>query len=343
MPTKIPSSLPQKDSCVGNSDDIDHNHEQQGINDALSVPLNSLSEDSNDDSPRSIGLPQPGDDPRLYPVPSRIPSQPLSQIHDTEKLLDSIKDLKQKLERTTRELHEAQQLSLRASVYQRDVELCRSKSHEPESPAAQDNTRKSHWNNEIKRWKRVTNRYGNTEIYKASEKIEDVRARSSGYVLTVYDEYDHEGNRTHVSLEINSAPLLELLRKVITYYPGDEFDTLRGLEATGDTVTFTDPSMILFTYRKQLQQSLNDCHPENAKEHLKMLLDFMRTEHPKFSLKLEEIEEGRCQKIGFNYLWLLYPPNTTVYVGKGGVDRQMVVYSRASYVYLQVLHPHFIL
>ena len=121
-----------------------------------------------------------------------------------------------------------------------------------------------------------------------------------------------------------------MLRKVITYYPGDEFDTLRGLEATGDTVTFTDPSMILFTYRHELQKSLDDDHPENAKEHLRMLLDFMRTEHPKFSSKLQEIEEGRCQKIGFNYLWLLYPPNTPVYVGKGGIDRQMVVYSRAS-------------
>ena len=100
--------------------------------------------------------------------------------------------------------------------------------------------------------------------------------------------------------------------------------------ATGDTVTFTDPSMILFTYRRQLQQCLHDDHPENAKDHLRMLLEFMRNEHPKFCLKLEEIEEGRCQKIGFNYLWLLYPPNTPVYVGKGGVDRQMVVYSRAS-------------
>lgn len=87
---------------------------------------------------------------------------------------------------------------------------------------------------------------------------------------------------------------------------------------------------MLFTYRKQLQQSLQHNHPENGKEHLKMLLEFMRTEHPKFSLKLEEIEEGRCRKIGFNYLWLLYPPNTPVYVGRGGVDRQMVIYSRAS-------------
>ena len=250
-----------------------------------------------------------------------VPDHNISQIdpdlQDPVRLLACVRDLQQKLESTTRELHNAKQRSPKDAIgrFENDTQI---------------NIRRPQWNNEIKRWKRVTSPYGSTKIYKASEKIEDVRARSSGYVLTVYDEYDHEGNRTHVSLEINSAPLLELLRRVITYYPGDEFDTLRGLEATGDTVTFTDPSMILFTYRKQLQKSLDDDHPENAKEHLRMLLDFMRTEHPKFSLKLQEIEEGRCQKIGFNYLWLLYPPNTPVYVGKGGVDRQMVVYSRAS-------------
>ena len=251
-------------------------------------------------------------------------------LQDPVTLLACVRDLQQNLESTTRELYNAKQPSPKDTISSFGNVEDNTNDLISQSPMPQINIRRSQWNNEIKRWKRVTSPYGSTKIYKASERIEDLRARSSGYVLTVYDEYDHEGNRTHVSLEINSAPLLELLRKVITYYPGDEFDTLRGLEATGDTVTFTDPSMILFTYRKQLQKSLDDDHPETTKEHLRMLLDFMRTEHPKFSLKLQEIEEGRCQKIGFNYLWLLYPPNTPVYVGKGGIDRQMVVYSRAS-------------
>lgn len=251
---------------------------------------------------------------------------------DASNISTHIHELQRELEKARREIRSMKFRSV--GEYQGPLASHRlGEEHIAEENAGAGNLdKRPRWNHEIKRWKRVTDRFGSTRIYRAKENIEDVRARSSGYVLTVYDEYDHEGYRSSVSLEINSAPLLELLRKVITYYPGDEFDILRGLEATGDTVTFADPSMILFTYRKQLEESLHHDHPEQAKEHLRILLDFMRKEHPKFHAKLMEIEEGRCTRIGFNYLWLLYPPNTPVYVGKGGVDRQMVVYSRASHI-----------
>ena len=189
------------------------------------------------------------------------------------------------------------------------------------------------WKTEIKRWKRVNNRYGSSDIYDESEKIEDIRKRereirSGGYVLSVYDEYDHEGNKTHVFLEITSAPLLDLLRRVITFYPGDEFDILSGKDSTDDTVAIPNPYMIFFTYRKQLVQSLRGDFPDDAKTHVKMLLGFLKTEHPVTSAKLTEIEEGRCKKISFDKLWLLYPPNTPVYSCKGADVRQIVVYSR---------------
>jgi hypothetical protein len=88
--------------------------------------------------------------------------------------------------------------------------------------------------------------------------------------------------------------------------------------------------MIFFAYRKQLQQSLRRDFPEEAKKHLKLLLDFMKTEHPITSAKLTEIEEGRCKKIQFDKLWLLYPPNTSVYACKGTEIRQMVIYSKSA-------------
>ena len=46
--------------------------------------------------------------------------------------------------------------------------------------------------------------------------------------------------------------------------------------------------------------------------------------------KLTEIEEGRCSKISYDMLFLLYPPNTAVYACKGVDDRQIVVYSRSA-------------
>ena len=188
------------------------------------------------------------------------------------------------------------------------------------------------WKLEVKRYKKVHDRYGSAEFYDESEKIEDIRKRerelhSGGYILTMYDEYDSEGNRMHVSLDINSPPLIELLRKVIKYYPGNDFDILMGKDAISDTVSFADPYMILFAYRKKLYQSLDEDHPEEAKRHLKILLDLIKTEHPKLSAKLTEIEEGRCKKISFDQSWLLYPPNTPVYQGKGKSIQEIVVYS----------------
>ena len=102
-----------------------------------------------------------------------------------------------------------------------------------------------------------------------------------GYVLSVYEEYDVDGKLRHVLLEIHSPPLLDLLRHVITFYPGDEFDILRGKDSTEDTVVFTEPYMILFAYRAQLRQSIQGQFSEDAKQHVRMLLDFLTTERRK--------------------------------------------------------------
>lgn len=102
-----------------------------------------------------------------------------------------------------------------------------------------------------------------------------------GYVLSVHDEYDVDGKLMHVLLAIHSAPLLDLLRQVITFFPGDEFDVLRGKDSTDDTVTFMDPYMIFFAYRAQLRESTRGDFAEDAKQHVRMLLDFLKAEHRK--------------------------------------------------------------
>ena len=111
------------------------------------------------------------------------------------------------------------------------------------------------------------------------------------------------------------------------FHPGDEFDILRGKDSTDDTVTFASPYMMFFLNRKKLQHSLDGNFTQEAKDHLKMLLDFIRKEHPLSSAKLIEIEEGRAKKISFDKVWLLYPPNAAVYNFKGADERQLAVYS----------------
>ncbi|KAI4164164.1 MAG: hypothetical protein LQ342_002128 [Letrouitia transgressa] len=192
------------------------------------------------------------------------------------------------------------------------------------------------WKLEVKRWKRVDGRTGSMDIYDENEKIEDIRKRENeirggGYVLNVYDVYDSEGSGCQSVMEISSTPLLDLLREVITFYPGDEFNILRGKDSMDFSVVFPDPYVMFFSCRKQLEQCLKREGPKEAKEakdHLKVLLDFLQKEHPVWSKKLAEIEEGRCKSISFHSLWLLYPPSTPVYACEGVDDRQMVVYFR---------------
>jgi hypothetical protein len=135
-----------------------------------------------------------------------------------------------------------------------------------------------------------------------------------------------EGNALNSKLEICSTPLLELLRSLIDYYPGPEFDLLRWEDTVGDTVTFSEPYMMLFTHRAELNQSLDTDLPAETKSHVSLLLQFLREEMPRASAKLDEIEAGTAQKISFQDLWLLYTPNTPVYSLQD--DRQVVVYSR---------------
>ena len=190
------------------------------------------------------------------------------------------------------------------------------------------------WIVDIKRFKKLNYRYGSAELYDDSENIEAIRARESsarggGYVLNVYREYDWEGNALNSKLEICSTPLLEHIRSLIDYYPGSEYDLLRWEDTVGDNVTFTEPYMMLFTHRSELNDSLSrDDLPQQTKAHIELLLRFLREEMPRTSQKLDEIEAGTCRRISFQDLWLLYTPNTPVYTIADGEERQLMVYSR---------------
>jgi AAA+ superfamily predicted ATPase len=192
------------------------------------------------------------------------------------------------------------------------------------------------WIVDVKRYKRLNYRSGSAQLYDDSESVEAIRAREGsarggGHVLKVYREYDWEGNALNSQLEICSTPLLELIRDTIKYYPGPEYDLLRWEETAGDTVTFSEPYVMLFTCRSGLTQCLSKPElSEEKRSHLKLLLDFLREDHPKTSAKLDEIEAGTCKKISFQLLWLLYPPGTPVYLTVDGMDHQMVVYSRSA-------------
>ncbi|KAL9107034.1 MAG: hypothetical protein Q9227_007980 [Pyrenula ochraceoflavens] len=272
--------------------------------------------------------------------PSLVGARPTqAQPVDASKILTYIQELERKVaalqakDSTPAESQDDDQVAEPASAGS-TLEVPSFQQPRPATPIRAEPVQSNPWIVEIKRFKKLNYRYGSAELYDDSETIEAIRARESaarggGYVLNVYREYDWEGNALNSKLEICSTPLLELIRDLIDYYPGPEFDLLRWEDTVGDTVTFSEPYMMLFTHRSELNGSLEKPNiPEETKTHVRLLLQFLREEMPRTSAKLDEIEAGTCKKISFQDLWLLYPPNTSVYTNVNGEDRQMVVYSR---------------
>jgi len=136
------------------------------------------------------------------------------------------------------------------------------------------------------------------------------RKRTSEHVLTVFRDFNKEKVHTQTILEIGSPKLVEVLIETIGSYPGDVF---KGLSA--DTVQIPEPYMMLFHNRKKLQSALNKL--EGLKHnHLQLLLEFLRTEMPIASRKLDELERGECTKIGYSEVWLIYTPGTVIYTAE---------------------------
>lgn len=73
-----------------------------------------------------------------------------------------------------------------------------------------------------------------------------------------------------------------------------------------------EPYMLLFQNRKKLVEAANKAEGEK-REHLKCLLDFLKTERPTTWETLNQLEKGTCERISFQDIWLLYPSSTTVY------------------------------
>ncbi len=97
-----------------------------------------------------------------------------------------------KLERTVAALREAQQQGWPRGRYPqiRGSQFSGDRDERPRpgpNHLAQNGEFSKEWKTEIKRWKRVNNRYGSSDIYDESEKIEDIRKREreirrGGYV-----------------------------------------------------------------------------------------------------------------------------------------------------------------
>ena len=70
--------------------------------------------------------------------------------------------------------------------------------------------------------------------------------------------------------------------------------------------------MMIFHNRRKLQKEMEVIEGA-SKDHLGLLLEFLKNEWPAANQSLDEVENNTIKEIGYNELWLSYPPGTIVY------------------------------
>lgn len=181
---------------------------------------------------------------------------------------------------------------------------------------------------EIKRCKKIHPDYGDPII----EKDRDVGVIESApknlnkqHVLTVFREFDKAGNFWRRCIKILSPSFVEVLRKVAPY----DID----IPVVDDMLHFTEPLMILFHHRKYLVKYLedgnddgNDAAATTARNHTRLVLDFLQKEWDSVNRTLNDIELAKPSGlITFPNLWLLYAPGSIVFSKENGEYEAFVV------------------
>lgn len=171
------------------------------------------------------------------------------------------------------------------------------------------------WKVEVKRWKQIYREDDEPLLVDDASATKESQNKSrdhDGHVLISYKECNPDKTHVTTRLEVNSSLLIDILQKVITDYPKDALMTL--LKAR---IVFYEPFMMIFHHHRKLREEHSRIEGE-AKQHLGLLLDFLREQWPKASEKSEQIDQKAIKEISYNDLWLLYSPGTIIYTKKGG-------------------------
>lgn len=117
---------------------------------------------------------------------------------------------------------------------------------------------------------------------------------------------------TQTVLKIRSQELLNALRSVVKYYPGQTL--------LGDSVSFQEPFRLLVHHRAELE-AYKFKHPKGhseeykkvCNEHIDILLNYLKNHFGK-SLEIEERRHRQSPPVcTFEWAWLLLKPGDTIY------------------------------
>jgi hypothetical protein len=152
---------------------------------------------------------------------------------------------------------------------------------------------------------------GEIEIVEKNSKITDEDPYRK-YALVSKQSFDENHRLTGTTLEINSPQLLNVLKEVITYYPGETLDF-------NTKFTIDDPFMMLIHHRDELREYREQTDDMTIKMHIALLLDYLAAEAGAKGAEINEmIETGT---ITFPLLWMIFKPGDLVCQHSNGHTR----------------------
>ena len=181
---------------------------------------------------------------------------------------------------------------------------------------------------EIKRCKKIHPDYGDPIIRKDRDvgAVESTpKNLSKESVLTVFREFDRDGNFWRRYIEILSPAFVEVLRQVAPY----DVD----IPVVDDMLHLNEPLMLLFHHRKHLVKYLDDGNDDSSdaavtmgRNHTRLILDFLQKEWDSVNRTLIDLESTKPSGlITFPDSWLLYAPGTIVFTKENGEYEAFVV------------------
>lgn len=124
--------------------------------------------------------------------------------------------------------------------------------------------------------------------------------------------FDKMGKLTKTTVLINSPHLLKIFKQVISFYPTQPsgFD---------DPITLESPFAMLYHFKDELLKYKDSEAEGESKNHLSLLLDFMKQELAEVSHHADKMASKGF--MSFKYLWAIFKPGDLLYQSMHGHGR----------------------
>lgn len=168
------------------------------------------------------------------------------------------------------------------------------------------------WNAEIEYLRQIDSKYdGEVDITSDEawkERSQRDEAATSGRILRYIRRFNEKLEPVGEFVRVGSPHLRNVLKEVIKLGNSDFISDLNSHKKLDIKV----PCWPLFHYREELQDRSKDL-TGLEKDHTEVLLAGLETMFPSICQAQKELEEDKVETIDRKFLWLLYPPGSTVY------------------------------